>query len=36
MTGIVAFLAWAAAAGLVSLFAGLLIGGVIRNRDRHG
>lgn len=36
MTGIVAFLAWAAAAGLVSLLAGLVIGAVIANRDRHG
>lgn len=40
MTGIVAFLAWAAAivvaVGLVSLLTGLVIGGVIKNRDRHG
>lgn len=40
MTGIVTILAWAAAilvtVGTVSPLAGLLIGGVIRNRDRHG
>lgn len=36
MTTIVTILAWGAAAGLVSLLAGLLIGAVIENRDRHG
>lgn len=36
MNGIIAYLAWAAAAGIVSLLAGLLIGSVIKNRDRHG